>query len=192
MAAKKMWALGLVLALPIACSADGVILKRIHAHGGDCQADKQIVRVPAQDIHIVTARPRVVVGESAVRTRGFYHAPLFAPVASGPFVATFMPANFGGPQTTVGNSALDAAHALERHHLEFARQKASLQAEMDHVDKAFRRIQVGVTSSGQGGGSMSDAAQLQKALEDLTRRVSDIERLLIIHDNILKEKTEKK
>jgi hypothetical protein len=33
---------------------------------------------------------------------------------------------------------------------------------------------------------------LQKALEDLTRRVSDIERLLIIHDNILKEKTEKK
>src|SRR5439155_27083524 len=140
-------------------------------------------RIPGQEIQIVTARPRVVVGDASVRMRGYFPAGhAFMPVGHGPFVASFvpMPGTFGCAPTTAGSSALDAVHALERHHLEFARQKASLQAEMDHVDRAFRRVQSGVTASGPT--NVSDAAQLQKTLDELTRRVSDIERLLIIHD----------
>src|ERR1700686_5391160 len=171
---NHLWALGLVLALPILCldvrtEAEGIILKRIHQHG-DCPADKQVIRIPAQEIQIITAQPRVVVGSSSMRMRGYFPAgQAFAPVGQGPFVATFVPmtgTTFGCSQPAAGSSALNAVHALARQHLEFDRQKASRQGEMDHVDKAFKRVQSGLPAPAP---APSDPTQLQKSLDDLTK-----------------------
>ena len=190
---------GLAVALTIWASnsstavGDGIFPFHLHqGHGqqGDCEAKQTVVRLPAQEIRVETAAPRVVVGAAAVghhRVRGY--APLaagfvpFAPVAAGPFVATFVPAGgltFGAPQ--VGSPALDAIHTLERQHLEFVKHKAALKAEMDHVEAAYKRVHAGLAAP------VGDSSSLQKSLDDLTKRVSDIERLLVIHDNVLQEK----
>ncbi len=150
------------------------------------------MRLPAQEIRVETAAPRVVVGDLAVhRTRGYvagHHfatfGQTFAPVGNGPFVATFLPMHgmTFGTSTSAGSAALDAVHALDRQTLEFSKQKASLKAEMDHVEGAYKRIQSTLTAS------VADTSpSLQKSLDDLTKRVSDIEKLLIIHDNILQK-----
>src|SRR5207245_889339 len=126
-----------------------------------------------------TAAPRVVVGAPAHRVRGY--APLaagfvpvgaFAPVAHGPFVATFLPAGGLTVGAPAGSSALDAVHALERQHLEFAKHKAALRAEIDHVEAAYKRVHAGLTAPS------GDSSSLQKSLDELTKRVSDIEKLL--------------
>ena len=100
-------ALGMLLAIGIAPGAlanDG-ILARLHRHGhGDCEANASVVHLPAQQIRIETSRPRVIVNEfsGTPRGRGYFPGHAFAPLAGGPFVATFVPHNFG--VTTFGSS----------------------------------------------------------------------------------------
>lgn len=197
---KHILAAGLLFGLPFAAGprleADG-LLKR-HLHHGDAD-QSTTVRLPAQNIRIETTSPRVFVNQSAGhhRARGFVSAgPAFLPVSNAPFVATFLPmtVNPGGAQNLASSNALDAVHALERQHLEVARQKAALAAEMNLLDRTAQRVHSNITASGSASftGQSTSSDDVRKAIEDLSKRISDVERLLIVHDNILKSQSQKK
>jgi len=193
-------AFGLILSLPFASggsrlAADGLLKRHHHHHGDDHAEQSTTVRLPAQNIRIETASPRVVVGQVGGhhhRGRGFAYGPAFAPVGPSNFVATFLPmtVNPGVSQNLATSSALEAVHALERQHLEVTRHKAALAAEMNLLDRTAQRVSASITASGSASftGQATSADDVRKALEDLSKRVSDIERLLIVHDNILKSK----
>jgi hypothetical protein len=182
-----MFAFGLLLALPVFFiqfrveSNDG-ILSRLHYHA-DCEAKQTVVRLPAQEIRIDAPAPRVTVGSH--RTRGFMPTgPAFMPVVGGPFVATILPLSTVTP-TAPGNPALRALHDLEAQAGDAAAAVAAHKAHMDHLNAVHKRIQANLSTT---FGASTSETSLQKSLDDLTKRVSDIERLLIVHDNILKEK----
>lgn len=186
---RLMLSAGVVVALTIGfpalhAHADGPILSRIHAHHAAGPKDiTETVRIPGREIRVVTSRPHVIVSEGgSARMRGFFPA---TTAVQGPFVATFLPMTVSGTfgtQVSAGSTALESVHALERQTLEFARQKASLKAEMDHVESAYKRVHANLTAPGSASES-----ELKKSIDELTKRVSDIERLLIIHDNVLKK-----
>lgn len=188
----------LLLGLPFAAAgtrleADG-LLKRHHHHGDGHAELSTTVRLPAQNIRIETASPRVVVsqggGHHHHRARGFAYAPAF--VGPSNFVATILPMtiNTGGAQNLAGSNALEAIQALERQQFEVTRQKAALAAEMQLLDRTAQRISSNITASGSASftGQATSTDDVRKALEDLSKRISDVERLLIVHDNILKGK----
>jgi len=195
----KRLAIGLMLTLPLATGArldaDGLLKRHLH-HGDDDQSTT--VRLPAQNIRVETASPRVVVSQHAghFRGRGVSYGPAFVPTGSGPFVATFLPMTVqpGVVQSHASSSALDAVHALERQHLEVVRQKAALAAEMNLLDRTAQRVSANITASSSASftGQAASMDEVRKALEDLSRRISDVERLLIVHDNLLKNQPAKK
>jgi hypothetical protein len=172
----------------------------LHRHGhGDCDnAQQTTVTLPAQQIRIQTARPQVIVNDVSggghhLRARGYFPTAGMMPMVNSPFVATFAtgmtfhPATVGFGAPTGGSTALDAIHALERQHLEFVKHKAALKAEMEHTDKAIQRVQGSISASLQSSGS-SDLSEVNANLQKLSNRLDAIEKLLIIHDNLLKEK----
>lgn len=202
---KHFLATGIALALPALflarLEANDGILRRIHHHHSHASDENtSVVRLPAQNIRIETTKPRVVVNEISAphRGRGFFspNAVVAAPIV-GTFLApgtlTFGAGNFAFGQPSGGSSSLDLTHALERQLLEISKAKASRLAEMNLEDQALQRLQGQVSKLTVGPAEVktSDAAQLKKAVEDLSQRISAIEKLLIIHDNILKEKNEK-
>jgi hypothetical protein len=190
--------LGLALMVPMLSvariDAEGGILSRLH-HRADCDAHGSTVRLPAQEIRIETTRPRVIVHESSARTRGFFPAaPAFVPYGQGPFVATFLPMTGHGASPfcaptadrSSGVHALRALHEMEIQGAEVQRLRAAHQAEMDHLDKVHQRVRAGMAPpSTHSSATSAEIEQLKTAIENLTKKVSDIERLLIIHDNIL-------
>ena len=197
---KHTLALGFVLAVPVFLNpwrldaSDG-ILSRLHHHG-DCDAKQTVVRLPAQEIRVETTRPNIVVNERSShgsgRVRGFMpHAPAFMPTVSGPFVATFLPMHGGltfGGGGNAGSPALDALHALEHQHLQFAKHQAGLKTEMEITNQAALRVSEKLSSTlKSSGGSTADTSDLQSKLADINRRLDGIERLLIIHDDLLKK-----
>jgi hypothetical protein len=58
---------------------------------------------------------------------------------------------------------------------------------MDHLEGVHQRVRAAMSGTFQSGDSSADLAALKKSIDDLANRVNNIERLLIIHDNILKE-----
>ena len=196
-----MWAAGLLVALavgfaPARAAADWPILDRLHQHG-NCPKDQQeTIRIPGREIRIITAKPQVIVSDASPRLRGFFPANGNAMTfGQGPFIATLMPMNlqggatFGtcGAQPSAASAALRALHEMEIHAGEIAAMRAAQKAQMDHLDAVQKRVQASMSAS-FGAGSSSDSADLQKTLQSLDKRISDIERLLIVHDNLLKEK----
>jgi hypothetical protein len=194
---------GLVLlALPVLlvgsrADADG-ILKRIHHHAQDkSPAEQTVVRLPAQEIRVETTKPRVVVTQgSSVRLRG---VPAQGFTAT-PFVATIVnpgALQFGGVSSFSfggGSSSMDIAHAIERQAAEISAARAHRQAIQNAEDAALQRLQGHISKLSTGAAESktpaSDVAQLKKAIEDMSNRLTAIEKLLIIHDDILKkEKT---
>ena len=191
-------AFGLVLALPILClqfraeSSDG-ILNRLHHHNDCGDAKQTVVQLPAQEIRVETTAPRVTVGHS--RVRGFIPtAPAFMPIVGGPFVATVLPMNglsVGGGGT--GSAMLDSIHAMEAQHLQFAKHQAGLQKEIEITNQAALRVseKLAATLKTSVAGSI-DTTQLDAQLKTISGRLDAIERLLVIHDNILKDIAPKK
>jgi hypothetical protein len=195
---KHTLTVGLLLAVP------GLVVEPRVAAGWplcgskDCASQDTTVRLPAQEIRIETTRPRVIVNEGPAlgRSRSFavgvpmgYGAP-FMPMMSGqPFVASiYVPATSGfGSGPTASSSTLRALHELENQTLEVARQKAILKAETDHINMVHKRITSALSATLQSSdGGTADTTQLQKSIDDLSKRISDVERLLLIHDNAIK------
>jgi hypothetical protein len=192
---KPTMAFGLALALPVLFvparveSNDG-ILRRVHQHcdSGSCPAT--VVQLPAQQIRIETAAPRVVVGSSR-HLRGFMPAgPMFMPVTSGPFVATIFGVN-GTGTTGTGSPMLDSIHAMEAQHMQFAKQQASLQKEIELTNQAAQRVSERLAATLKSSPSCPTPtptpADVDARLKGINDRLDAIERLLIIHDNILKD-----
>ena len=113
----------------------------------------------------------------------------FVPVMqSGPIVATFLNA----PETRTvssGSASLRAAHDLEMQALEVARLRAAHEAEVATINQVHQRVMGSLKSPAPV--AQSDLANLTAEIQKLTQRINDIERLLLIHDNILKEAKEK-
>jgi len=78
---------------------------------------------------------------------------------------------------------------MEFHAGEVAKMRAAHKAEMDHLEGVHQRIRSGMAGAFQSGDSSTsaDIAALKKSIDELTIRINNIERLLIIHDNILKD-----
>lgn len=200
MRCKYTLALGVVFALPIVllgtrADADG-LLKRHHHQQDNGAADQTVVRLPAQEIRVETTRPRVTVHQSVApaRFRGYY--PAGQPFMAAPFVATIVAPGalqFGGA-TTAGSSTMDLAHALERQAADIAAARAHRQAIQAAEEAALQRAQAQIAKLSAGAADVktttTDSAQLKKAIEDLSGRLSAIEKLLIIHDDMLKKQHE--
>jgi hypothetical protein len=202
MRCKHVSAIGLLLALPVLCAG-----LRVDAGGplcghADCPSQDTTVRLPAQEIRIETSRPRVVVNEVQTIGRarhGFAYAagfpmgygPAFMPMPAGqPFVASFyVPANTTpDSRGSAASGTVRALQDLEAQAFEVARQKAILKAETDHVNMMHKRISASLAASLQGADNgPTDTTSLQKSIDDLSKRISDVERLLLIHDNALKD-----
>lgn len=162
-------------------------------HHGDCDAHTNTVKLPAQNIRIETSRPRVIVQDvSGPRLRHQTFVPVAPFVQAQPIVATFLaPQGFTAePRSVTGSSALSAAHALELQALEVAKARAAHLAEMTALERTHQRIMANLNASANATASpvTSDLGKLTAEIEKLSQRISDIERLLIIHDNILKER----
>lgn len=173
--------------------ASGGLFSR-HCHHDHCDAQQSTVRLPAQQIRIETAAPRVVVQETRHHRHNFgvgVGVP-FVPVVGQPIVATFFTPQVQAPVSS-GSPALKAAHDLEMQALEVARLRAAHQAEVAAINDVHGRIMQSMSRTVQGSQTTTtDLSKLTAEIEKLTNRVSDIEKLLIIHDNLLKEIKEKK
>ncbi len=201
---KHTLAVGVVLALPVLVlgtrlEADG-ILKR-HHHADSSAAEQSVVRLPAQEIRIETTKPRVIVNQgSSARLRGFL--PPGQAFVAAPMVGTIVAPgalHFGGTSaftfgstSSASNSTMDLAHAIERHAAEISASRAHRLAIQSAEDAALQRLSGHISRLTTGPAadtkaSTSDTAQLKKAVEDLSNRISAIEKLLIIHDDILKK-----
>lgn len=190
---RQTLAVGVILTLPLlsihtGLRADGPFKRH---HHGDCPTDQSsTVRLPAQTIRIETTKPRVVVSEgpASSRVRGFLPA---SQTYQGPFIATILsPGAFNSnASTSGGSSSLDLTHALERHAMEIAKARAMRAAEMNAENEAMERIQRNVASFTKGAAEnrTSESAQVRKAIEELSQRITAIEKLLIIHDDRLKQ-----
>ena len=114
--------------------------------------------------------------------------------AAGGFGAGFGGSNLvvGGPLQDYGGSsksnALTALHEMEHLQMEMLKQKAIHDAEAQAITRAQQRMQAmfsaNVTASGSG--TSSELSQLIADMKVLEKRVTDIEKLIIIHDNAIK------
>lgn len=195
----KSLTIGLALAIPVVLlhsrvQADGPIANLLHLHHGDCDAKQSVVRLPAQEIRIETTQPRVIVnqGTGYSRMRGGYLAQnnaAFMPMVQGPFVATVLPMT----SMTCGNSgsgsaALDAIQAMQIHHLNFAKQQAALQKEVEITNQLAREAADRLAATLKASSPPSaDSASVANQLQCITNRLDSIEKLLKYHDNAIQK-----
>jgi hypothetical protein len=191
---KKALTVGLLtmplFVLGLRSDASGGLFSR---HCRDCDAQHETIRLPAQQIHVEVARPQVVVQQTAVASR-LHHRGLVAmpatPFLAAPFVAQPIVASFYLPpqetRISTGSQALRAAHDLEAQALEVARLRAAHEVEVAHLNMVHQRIMANFSKT--PAPVTGDLNQLKTEIEKLSQRISDIERLLIIHDNILNKK----
>src|SRR5688500_7182261 len=115
---KTLLTVGLLLSLPILSAqgrleADGLLKFHRHHHHdhGNASADTSTtVRLPAQNIRIETASPRVIVNELSHHRHHRARGVLAAPMMQAPFVATFLPMTATGGSQNLVSSGLDAVH----------------------------------------------------------------------------------
>lgn len=173
--------------------ASGGLFSRHHA---DCETNHSVVRLPAQQIRVETSRPRVVVQESShLRGRFAVGAPMIPFVPTGPIVASFLVPPIHQDVRSSASSVLRAAQDLEAQAFEVARLRAAHQAEINALDQVHQRISGSIqklstpmsVAPPSAGASSAEINQLIAEIEKLSKRISDIEKLLLIHDDQIKE-----
>jgi hypothetical protein len=171
-------------------------------HGSKgCCAETQRITLPAQQVEVVAEQPRVVVREMGVRS---IHRT--AAVGAVPVGTVYMPMAFQVPavsmmgafnsapvhEVTESANPLEVAHRAEVMALRSEQARAELQATVAAHQRVLQRIAAGPAPSPNGSDISSSVEQrlnqLSSDLTQLTNRVSSVERLLIIHDNVLKTK----
>lgn len=183
--------------LPATASAGDFHWPKLCQDKKSCDTDR--VTLPAQQVEIRTSRPQVTIREVSpareVAARTFKHhgvsavpiGTIYLPVAL-PHLAAF-PAVGAAP--CIEANPLSEAHAAETAQLHSDHARAKLQATIDAHNRVMSRIAAGSRVSSSGG----DQSDIQKRLEELkgqltelNTRVTSVEKLLIIHDNIIQEK----
>lgn len=202
--------LAMLLATPAwAAAGDGIL----HGLCRDKHACSETTRVtlPARQVEVVTEQPRVVVREMTParevaarclhRTAVTAMVPAAAPVAIG---TVYMPVSLPHVQTvplvgaapcrevTEGNP-LEAAHQAEVLALQSDHARARLAATIEAQNRVMARLTggraaVGVGSSDPGADILQKLSDLQGKLNQLNDRVTSVEKLLVIHDEVIRQK----
>ena len=76
---------------------------------------------------------------------------------------------------------------MEIHAGEVSAQLAAQKAQMDHLTGVQKRIQAGITATFTASAATTSDSTVQQSLDRLEKRISDIERLLLLHDAALKD-----
>ncbi len=191
-----------VVAFSLKAEASGGLFSR---HHGDCDANHSVVRLPAQQIRVETARPRIVVQESHFASRGrFAFGASGVPfVPTGPIVASFLvPPTVNQEARSSASNVLRAAQDLEAQAFEVNRLRAAHQAEINALDQVHQRIAGSIqrlsapppaaSAPPAAGATSTEISNLTAEIEKLSKRISDVERLLLIHDDLLEKAKLKK
>jgi hypothetical protein len=165
----------------------------------DSACASQTVQIPAQQVVVETARPRVVVRD----TRPIYGTALAAP----PVVASFfvpmplqvgtlgVPAPSGAEEresVTLDFSGLQAAHDLERSHARVAALQAIHDAQAKQIQAALERVAASTRESAQPAAarpalSTQCCDELKTQLQNLSRRVEALEQQVNYHDRAIRK-----
>jgi hypothetical protein len=148
----------------------------------------QVIKLPPQQIAVSAVQPKVVV-----RNSRFQAAPV---VQAAPMVATIY-TPLALPLTTVGeqrleerSSLLTAIHESDHQLLAITKAQAAQKAEMDATNRALQRHldslrEMSTTATSSTTKDGIDAKQLKIELDNINKRLADIEKLLSIHDDVL-------
>ena len=170
---------------------------------GDC--NKEVVRLPAQEIRVETSRPRVIVSETRHEHVRVGRALPSVPIAPmGPVVATFFAPVSPVPVTHFSGferaetyapdrSAFRAMQDLELQAMEVARLQAAHRAEVEAMNRMQQRVASSMTASFAGIDHRAppDQTALREEISKLAQRVTNLEKTVLTHDNLLKEKMAK-
>jgi len=176
----------------------------------DKSCDTTRVVIPSRQVEVVNERPQVIVRDSPSReivTRTLRHQTLAAPLAIGtiympmalPTVGAFP--MFGVPQPAVRETVETVPNHLESlHRAEVAQFQANLHAEKARAElnvtlaaqqRVAARLGAGPVAPESGKCESSvekKLAELTSQMKEMNDRVTSIERLLLIHDNIIRDK----
>ncbi len=189
-------AMTVLAGLTTQAEASGWLWKPRGHHHGEVVHD--VVRVPGREIVVETERPRVIVSETRERAiRG--RAALVAP----PVVATFftpvgMPlspmlsaeSRFVETRSTE-SGALRSMHDLEYTLLEVEKARAAHEAERRTLDRKFGELSRSFRSdeaSAERSTTSDRLRNIEAELQKLATRLENVEKLTIIHDDLLKSK----
>lgn len=165
---------------------------------------KDVVKLPGQEIVIQPARPNVIVNESVAvnrgRSRGFIAAPpvvatIYTPSTFSlpPIGFVEEPRGFSAPRGLCDSSRemLDAAYqSIEMEHnfrLLQARQLAEQQTMRNLASQMTRTLrQASEFNVVDNGASKITSDEISKKLTELTNRIANLEKMVLIHDNYIR------
>ena len=168
----------------------------------DKYCDSTRVVIPSRQVEVVHERPQVIVRETPARevvTRTVRHQSVAAPLAIGTVYMPMAMPMLGVPACGLHQPAAEAAphNPLESFHkAELAQHMAELHAERARAElNATLAAQKRVAARLGAGAGNCDPSSVEKKLTELTSqmkeindRVTSLERLLLIHDNIIRDK----
>lgn len=182
----------------------GEFLHKLFHCTKDC-GETQRVTLPAQQVEVVTEQPRVIVRETAARSvhrtaavgvvpLATVYMPMTVPLPMMfPMVGAHSSAALREVTESVERNPLEVAHRAEVMALRSEQAKSELQATLEAHQRVLQRMAGGPSRvSGGSDCSASNVEQrlnlLTSELQQLNNRVASVERLLSIHDNVLKSK----
>lgn len=159
---------------------------------GGCETT---VNIPPQRVVLETSAPRVSVQDTCRPARGplppvvgMVYMPMAFPVGG---FGIGLP---GGPDVTrEEDTSLRTAFEAQAHMLRYDKARASLDAEIAHKRSILSRMSVPMATAETSGSSdlNSKISALTEKIDKLNERLTNLEKLVIIHDNYLKEKIQK-
>lgn len=188
---------GLALLIVSDASADGLNLFRRHLQA-DCP--QEVIRLPAREIVVETARPRVTVHEARLRERAFRggHA-LFAPA---PVVATFFtPMNLRGDFETGDvrfreSGPFRAARDLEDQLLAYRKVQAAYRVDLAAAEEAERRVMTSMRAAAEKTEPCcktpattveAQIKDLSNRLDSLSSRVEDLQKMTLFNNEVIRK-----
>jgi len=161
----------------------------------DTGCNAQVVKLPPQQIAVESVQPRVVVRESRLQV-----APAFQ-VAPAPVVATiFTPVTLPLPGALTAadtrieehSAALLATHEAEHHVLAVAKARAAQKMDLEYTNRVHQRMlaalqDVADDSAAKVQVDKTSKAEIQAQLTSIANRITELEKLVILHDEVLKK-----
>jgi hypothetical protein len=151
----------------------------------DC-CDTQTVKLPAQQVEVERAAPRITVTDTTRVSRAAYPAigTIYMPMAV-PLAGFATGRDFESTRDEEYD-ALRTAHMAERAKLRHDQARSALNAEVEAKKRVLERL--GTPDSTPAPSDLNDRInKISDKIDKLTDRVSSLEKLVLIHDNYLRE-----
>jgi hypothetical protein len=195
----RLGVLSLAVGSAFAPSARADWLRNL-CHKDGC-ADKQKIVIPSREIEVVTERPSVSVRELGPRTRTVRTVDSSLPMVGTLYVPMTFPMVGTATRGEVGTTTREveetrlvsnpfaAAHRAELALFQGELAKGELQRTIEYQNRILQRI-LSTTPGTTGTPSVIEEKvdKLAAQVEQLNKRLTDVERLLIYHDNLLQHK----